>query len=47
MYGNVIDEGIEITAEFIEFLHANNLFINLKTGDYGPNFPPRSSRLML
>nr|DAJ67245.1 MAG TPA: endonuclease-like protein [Caudoviricetes sp.] len=47
MYGNVIDEKIEITAEFIEFLHANNLFINLKNGDYGPEFPPRSSRLMI
>lgn len=47
MYGNVIDENIEITAEFIEFLHANNLYINLKNGDYGPDFPSRSSRLML
>ena len=47
MYGNVIDEDIEITAEFIEYLHSNDLFINLKTGDYGPDFPPRSSRLML
>lgn len=47
MYGNVIDENIEITAEFIEFLHSNNLHINLKNGDYGPEFPPRSSRLMI
>lgn len=47
MYGNVIDENIAITAEFIDFLHANNLYINLKNGDYGPDFPSRSSRLML
>lgn len=47
MYGNVIDENIEISVEFIEFLHANNLYINLKNGDYGPDFPPRSSRLMM
>lgn len=47
MYRNVLDENIEITAEFINFLHANDLYINLKTGDYGPEFPPRSSRLML
>ena len=47
MYGNVIDENIGITAEFIEFLHSNNLHINLKNGDYGPGFPPRSSRLMI
>ena len=47
MYGNVLDGNIEITAEFINLLHANDLYINLKTGDYGPEFPPRSSRLML
>lgn len=47
MYGNVIDEDIEITVEFIEYLHSNDLFINLKTGDYEPGFPPRSSRLMI
>lgn len=47
MYGNVIDENIEITAEFIEFLHQNDFTINLKTGDYGDITIPRSSRLML
>lgn len=47
MYGNVIDENIEITAEFIEFLHQNDITINLKTGDYGDITIPRSSRLML
>lgn len=47
MYGNVIDENIDITAEFIEFLHQNDFTINLKTGDYGDVTIPRSSRLML
>lgn len=47
MYGNVIDEDIDITAEFIEYLRSNNLILNLKTSDYGPIFPKKNNKLMI
>lgn len=41
-YGNIIDEGLELTLELLEFVRDNGYFLSLKTGDYSKTKPKRN-----
>lgn len=41
-HGNIIDEGLELTLELLEFIRDNGYYLSLKTGDYTKVKPKRN-----
>ena len=41
-FGNIIDEGLELTLELLKFVRDNGYYLSLKTGDYSKVKPKQN-----